>query len=202
MEGVRAIYAGWGGDGRAIARRLGLLRPTLFHAPTPARSRGREPKRPHEARLQPAREYRANKSKENQINPRKKAWISLDSFGRFGTFQCFTGNRNKKISRALNSRLRLCEKRVQRHSLFLLTRRRHARRCLDPAAGKGYSIDSGLWKEIAHQKSGWSRRIDFDTRLPSSGYFRCRRTKEIAEARWTEFELHQSHSEQPTSSAF
>ena len=26
---------------------------------------------------------------------------------------------------------------------------------LDPATGKGYSTDSGLWKGIAHQKSGW-----------------------------------------------
>ena len=26
---------------------------------------------------------------------------------------------------------------------------------LDPAPGKGYTIRSGLWKEIAHQESGW-----------------------------------------------
>jgi hypothetical protein len=28
-----------------------------------------------------------NKCKQNQINPNKKAWISLDSFGRIGAFQ-------------------------------------------------------------------------------------------------------------------
>src|ERR1700733_11162783 len=88
MEGVRAIYAGWGGDGRAIARRLGLLRPTLFHAPTPARSRGREPKRPHEARLQPAREYRANKSKKNQIEKKLGfPWIPLAGSGLFNALR-------------------------------------------------------------------------------------------------------------------
>jgi hypothetical protein len=35
-------------------------------------------------------------SKENQTNPRKKAWISLDSFGRIGAFQWVTANPNKK----------------------------------------------------------------------------------------------------------
>jgi hypothetical protein len=38
-----------------------------------------------------------NKSKEIQTIPRKKAWISLDSFGRFGTFQWLTTNPSKKI---------------------------------------------------------------------------------------------------------
>jgi hypothetical protein len=38
-----------------------------------------------------------NSSKENQIKPRKKAWISLDSFGRFGAFQWVTANPNKTI---------------------------------------------------------------------------------------------------------
>src|ERR1700733_14363329 len=38
-------------------------------------------------------------------------------------------------------------------SLFLLARRRSW--CGDPANGKGYIMDSRLWKEIAHQKSGW-----------------------------------------------
>src|SRR4029077_18302335 len=38
-----------------------------------------------------------NKAKQNQINPSKKAWISLDSFGRIGTFQWVTTNPNKKI---------------------------------------------------------------------------------------------------------
>src|SRR5271168_3361494 len=38
-----------------------------------------------------------NSSKQNQIKPSKKAWISLDSFGRIGTFQWVTANPNKKI---------------------------------------------------------------------------------------------------------
>jgi hypothetical protein len=38
-----------------------------------------------------------NKRKQIQIKPRKKAWISLDSFGRIGTFQWVTVNPNKKI---------------------------------------------------------------------------------------------------------
>jgi hypothetical protein len=46
---------------------------------------------------QPNGESCANKSKENQIKPRKKAWISLDSFGRFVAFQWVTENPNKKI---------------------------------------------------------------------------------------------------------
>ena len=36
-----------------------------------------------------------NKCKKNQGNPRKKAWISLDSFGRIGAFQWVTANPNK-----------------------------------------------------------------------------------------------------------
>jgi hypothetical protein len=81
-----------------------------------------------------------------------------------------------------------------------------------PAAARGAAPIRRLGKLIAqilnygkklHIKNpAGSRRIDFDTRLPSSGYFRGRRTKEIAEARWTEFDLDQSHSEQPTSDAF
>jgi hypothetical protein len=38
------------------------------------------------------------------VNPRKKACISLDSFGRIGTFQWVTANPNKKIFSRLNSR--------------------------------------------------------------------------------------------------
>jgi hypothetical protein len=37
------------------------------------------------------------KTKGIQGNPRKKAWISLDSFGRIGAFQRVTTNPNKKI---------------------------------------------------------------------------------------------------------
>jgi hypothetical protein len=56
---------------------------------------------------QPNGEFRANKSKEKQIKPRKFAWISLDSFGRFGAFQWVTANPNKKILFACGSRFRL-----------------------------------------------------------------------------------------------
>jgi hypothetical protein len=45
-----------------------------------------------------------------QVNPRKNAWISLDSFGRIGTFQGVTANPNKKIFPSLNSRYGLCSK--------------------------------------------------------------------------------------------
>jgi hypothetical protein len=38
-----------------------------------------------------------NKSKQIQTIPRKKAWISLDSLGRFGAFQWLTANPSKKI---------------------------------------------------------------------------------------------------------
>jgi hypothetical protein len=61
-------------------------------------------------------------------------------------------------------------------------------------------LDSG--KKLHIKNPAGSRRIDFDTQLPSIGYSRGGHTKEIAEARWTEFDLDQSHSEQPTSSAF
>jgi hypothetical protein len=37
-----------------------------------------------------------NKSKTIQGNPNKKAWISLDSFGRIGAFQWVTAIPNKK----------------------------------------------------------------------------------------------------------
>jgi hypothetical protein len=40
---------------------------------------------------------RPNKRKQIQIKERKKAWISLDSFGRIGPFQWVTANPNKKI---------------------------------------------------------------------------------------------------------
>jgi hypothetical protein len=57
---------------------------------------------------QPEGELSANKTKESQTNPSKKAWISLDSFGQYGAFQRVTTNPNKKIFPGLNSRLRLC----------------------------------------------------------------------------------------------
>jgi hypothetical protein len=47
-------------------------------------------------RIQPERELAPNKTKQIQIKPRKKAWISLDSFGRIGAFQWVTGEKNRK----------------------------------------------------------------------------------------------------------
>jgi hypothetical protein len=57
--------------------------------------------------MQPAREFPPNKTKENQIKPRKKTWISLDSFGRFGAFQRVTRNPNKKFIPLRGSRTKL-----------------------------------------------------------------------------------------------
>jgi hypothetical protein len=48
------------------------------------------------------------------MNPSKKAWISLDSFGRFGAFQWVTRNPNKKIFPCFDSRAGLCGQRLER----------------------------------------------------------------------------------------
>jgi hypothetical protein len=61
-------------------------------------------------RIQPERELAPNKTKQIQIKARKKAWISLDSFGRIEAFQWVTGEKIKKNSPALNSRGRLWAK--------------------------------------------------------------------------------------------
>jgi hypothetical protein len=75
----------------------------------------------------------ANKSKKNQGNPSKKAWISLDSFGRIGPFQWVTANPNKKI-----------------FSLFRALRERPVwARASVPVRGNRYSTDAGYLKEIA-----------------------------------------------------
>jgi hypothetical protein len=58
-------------------------------------------------KIQPESETGARKSKENQIKPRKKAWIFLDSFGRIETFQCVTAIPNRNFSPRPNSRRRL-----------------------------------------------------------------------------------------------
>jgi hypothetical protein len=47
--------------------------------------------------IQPCGELRPNKSKENQIKPNKKAWISLDFLGRIGRFQWVTTIPNKNF---------------------------------------------------------------------------------------------------------
>jgi hypothetical protein len=58
-----------------------------------------------------------NSSKQNQIKPSKKAWISLDSFGRIGTYQWVTANPNKKIF----SRATLCPKCHKTRCVFFLS---------------------------------------------------------------------------------
>ena len=45
--------------------------------------------------------------KKIQGKPRKKTWISLDSFGGIGAFQRVTAKTREKIRRGLNSRIRL-----------------------------------------------------------------------------------------------
>jgi hypothetical protein len=81
-----------------------------------------------------------NKSKEIQRNPRKKAWISLDSFGRIGTYQGVTANPNKKIF----SPVTLCLKSHNR-----LSRAAPARPAgFDQATGQIYSMDSDSRKDI------------------------------------------------------
>jgi hypothetical protein len=50
-----------------------------------------------------------------QINPRKKAWISLDSFGRIGSFQWVTANPDKKSSSVSH-----CVPNVARRACFRL----------------------------------------------------------------------------------
>jgi hypothetical protein len=77
------------------------------------------------------RQINANKSKEK---PRKKAWISLDSFGRIRPFQWVTANPNKKI-----------------FSLFRALRERCPvwARASVPVCGNRYSTDAGYLKEIA-----------------------------------------------------
>ncbi len=62
------------------------------------RARRADADEPLSARGAAQRQINANKSKLKQIKPRKKAWISLDSFGRFGAFQWVMANPNKKNS--------------------------------------------------------------------------------------------------------
>jgi hypothetical protein len=62
---------------------------------------------------QPTREFPQNKSKKNQANPSKIAWISLDSFGRIGTFQLLTANPNKKFPPAELASLGCAQRRLE-----------------------------------------------------------------------------------------
>jgi hypothetical protein len=65
-------------------------RTSLAHFPIRAEAPSAEPLS--------GRQTEPNKSKGIQGKPRKKAWISLESFGRIGTFQRVTANPNKKNS--------------------------------------------------------------------------------------------------------
>jgi hypothetical protein len=82
------MWASW----RAIEASLGLTRPNL------------DPRR-REAVGAPAKFLQINpsKSKQIQIKPRKKAWISLDSFGGIWTFQRVTANPNKNFPFSISS---------------------------------------------------------------------------------------------------
>jgi hypothetical protein len=112
-----------------------------------------------------------------------------------------TGDSNKKIRLRSSSRDSGCAQgHFRRHVLHFLAAHRGATSIWRVGKLIAEILDSG--KELHIKNPAGSRRIDFDTRLPSSGYFRARRTKEIAGARWTEFDLDQSHSEQSASSAF
>jgi hypothetical protein len=82
-----------------------------------------------------------NKSKEIQRNPRKKAWISLDSFGRIGPYQWVTTNPNKKIFSPVTLCLK-CHK-------PMVAPAPSAPRGFDPAIGQIYSMDSDLRKYIS-----------------------------------------------------
>jgi hypothetical protein len=77
-----------------------------------------------------------NKSKENQANPNKKAWISLDSFGRIGTFQWVTANPNKK-------------KLFPYHTVAKISQP-HLVSFSEQASSQGLELHSGREKAIAH----------------------------------------------------
>jgi hypothetical protein len=72
--------------------------------------------------MQRKREFPPNKNKKNQIDPRKIACISLDSFGRIGAFQKVTANPNKKTR---HRRVRL--RQVVSNALTIWTTRAHQR---------------------------------------------------------------------------
>jgi len=58
----------------------------------------------------------------SECPPRKIPWISLDSFGRIGTFQWVMTNPNKKNRRTLNSPPGLCSLKIRTPFLCLLLR--------------------------------------------------------------------------------
>jgi hypothetical protein len=90
MEGVRAIYAGWGGDGRAIARRLACCALPYF-------TRRRLPGRVGESRSVRTRPGCNQRASTVQINPRKTKqnqgkklgfpWIPLANSGLFNALR-------------------------------------------------------------------------------------------------------------------
>jgi hypothetical protein len=93
--------------------------------------------------MQLMREFTANKSKQNQMNPSKKACISLDSLGGIGAFQGVTTNPNKKISRPRSRSYAGCTERASSPS-FASNRHQH-----DPAREKLVSHYSTFCNTIA-----------------------------------------------------
>jgi hypothetical protein len=70
--------------------------------------------RPQGPQIQLTGEFRPRKSKQNQIKPRKNAWICLVLFVRIGAFQGVTANPNKKIFSGFHSPLGLCAQCLRR----------------------------------------------------------------------------------------
>jgi hypothetical protein len=75
-----------------------------------------------------------NKSKLFQGKPRKKTWISLDSFGRIGTYQWVTANPNEK-------NLFSCHTAPSRRKRLFSSPLRMDWREIDPAIGKKLAHD-------------------------------------------------------------
>jgi hypothetical protein len=72
-------------------------------------------------------------SKQIQIKPSKNAWISLDLFVRIGTFQWATSKKIKKI----DSRLKLCAKRLKRCHPPLFLGQAPSAHSLPSSSGRG-----------------------------------------------------------------
>jgi hypothetical protein len=91
------------------------------------------------------------------MNPRKKAWISLDYFGRFGASQWVTTNPNKKILIAFNSRFGLCSRAYKTYfscefSLYSSPRRNPSRNGRLFPTLRQDSIIFGFLKGVASKK--------------------------------------------------
>ena len=97
---------------------------------------------PQGSQIQLAGEFRPRKSKQNQIKPRKNAWICLVLFVRIGTFQGVTANPNRKIFYGPNSPSGLCAKCLRR-ALLSSPRSAAASRRLD--SGRQNIISTYFW---------------------------------------------------------